>query len=499
MSENNSNRNDGTTHLPSKPETGSGEEDDAHPKSMNRTEATNGSAKAGSIAAILKSSGPVVKCVLLKHMRSSGRDVHPHLDKSVIAPKLHQYTASISTGSSDENPKPAATDKTDASPEHHHHHREVLTELIEELEIDTTPGKNDVQKVFDGNTFTFVGQYPDEGVVLMARGDQFHDIDVIDTLSIPELKEFIQESNINIDLTTIVDKWELVQAVKDAQLPLNPHRLQPPFHDCPIRGDILLMRISTDEEEDDDDDDTEEDAAAKTSAIIGKAIQDITTATAKPNDEFFLDYTKDEYIAFASRTDIVAIDDDDDDDGDGCDYEEEKGENDEGDEDDDEEGEGEEKDDEDDDEEEGEDEEEDKHLLLNLILTEVIKSFRKDNGRGPDSEELLDLRSRIAEQLNLTLPPPASPIPEGDRKRKTIDDHNDEHHDDNHSTSPSPKKVKFDPDIIEKAEENDNDIDDGTTADDETDKALKVEEDDADDSKREGTTTDNFSPYLDYI
>ena len=134
-----------------------------------------------------------------------------------------------------------------------------------------------------------------------------------------------------------------------------------------------------------------------------------------------------------------------------------------------------------------------------MILTEVIKSFRKDNGRGPDSEELLDLRSRIAEQLNLTLPPPASPIPEGDRKRKTIDDHNDEHHDDNHSTSPSPKKVKFDPDIIEKAEENDNDIDDGTTADDETDKALKVEEDDADDSKREGTTTDNFSPYLDYI
>lgn len=32
-------------------------------------------------------------------------------------------------------------------------------------------------------------------------------------------------------------------------------------------------------------------------------------------------------------------------------------------------------------------EDEDKRVLLNLILGEVIKSFRKKNERGPDSEE----------------------------------------------------------------------------------------------------------------
>jgi Family of unknown function (DUF5880) len=459
MSETNVNSSDDKARMTSKSETETVEEDDE--------QRINGSisGKTGStgIAAMLKSSGPVVKCVLLKHMRSSGRDVHPHLDQSVIAQKLHKHNDLISN---DDTSKPAAIIEMN---EHlQHHHREVLTELIEELEVDTTPGKNGVQKILGGNTFTFIGQYPEEGIVLMARADQFHDLDVIDTLSVLELKDFIQDANLDIDITTVVDKSELIQAVKDAQLPLNPHQLQPPFHDCPIRGDILLMRIADDEDEEEEVDDDDDDDR-KTSASISKAIQEITAATAKPNDEFFLDYTKDEYIAFASRTDVVAtpIDEDDDDDD-----EDDEGENDE----------------EDDDEEEDdgiEDEEEDKHLLLNLILSEVIKSFREDNGRGPDSVELLDLRSRIAEQLNLSLPPPAPPIPEDDRKRKTNDDEDYQDDNEHHSTSPSPKKVKFTPDILEKEEENENKIEGVASANDEID-VHKTIDHDADDTKEEG-------------
>ena len=105
------------------------------------------------------------------------------------------------------------------------------------------------------------------------------------------------------------------------------------------------------------------------------------------------------------------------------------------------------------------DEEEEKHLILNLILSELIKSFREDNGRGPDAEELLDLRARVAEQLKLELPPPAAPIPDEERKRKTIDDDYVPH-----STSPSPKKVKFTPDILAQHDENDDDDDDDIDA-----------------------------------
>ena len=444
--------NNGNSHLPSS-NTASEDAVTNDTLSVEVTTTTTGSRSANSLAAVRTASGPVVKCVLLKHMRSSGRDVHPHLDKSVLLLRAREKEEEKEE---ELNTKPAAISTTPTEEElytvanhhpHHPHHREVLTELIEECVVDTTPGKNEVQKLLGGNSFTFIGQYPDEGIVLMARADQFHDLDMIDDLTIRELKNFIRESGLGhiIDLTTVVDHADLIQAVKDAQLPLNPHRLQPPFDDCPIRGDILLMRVADDpnEEEDDDNDDEEnedDDAGiAKMSAAIHQAMQQVKSAMEVPNDEFFLDYTKEEYIAFASRTDIVAepMDDDDEDDEDGEDEDEEDV-------------------DDEDEEDRLDDEEEEKHLMLNLILSELIKSFREDNGRGPDAEELLDLRARVAEQLKLELPPPAAPIPDEERKRKTIDD---DHHA-SHSTSPSPKKVKFTPDILAQHDENDDDDDD---------------------------------------
>jgi Family of unknown function (DUF5880) len=401
---------------------------------------------ADSIATVLKSAGPIVRCVLLQHMRPSGRDVHPHLDASVVL-DLDTKPSTKTTAATTFPPEEDATDLTEL-PIHPPKCREVLTELIQELNVDTTPGLNGVQNILGGN-FTFIGQYPDEGIVLMARADQFADLDDVDELSIRELKAIIQDNLdvIDVNPATMLDRSDLVQAVKEAQLPINPHVLQPPFDDFAVRGDILLMRVADNpDDNDDDDDDNEHDPVL----AMNKAISEFTSTTAIPNDEFFLDYTKEEYILFASRTDIVPLHTEDD--TDEYDDEEDREEVD-----DDEYEKGGEGDDDDDDEYTGDnllDEEEDKRVLLNLILGEVIKSFRHENGRGPDSEELLELRSQVAEKLNLPLPPPASPVADT-RKRKNVNDGNNLQSDETNCNSPSSKKVKFTPDVVAKSDQND--------------------------------------------
>jgi Family of unknown function (DUF5880) len=399
-------------------------------------------AAAPNIAALLKSSGPTVQCVLLRHMRPSGRDVHPHVDASVVADPDPTFVAAHGGALEDDDDRPHAPK-----------HREILTELIDQVAVDTTPGQNGVQQVLGGN-FTFLGQYPDEGIILMARADQFADLEDVDALSIHELKEVIRDNpDISINPATLLDKSDLVQAVKDALLPINPHILQPPFDDCTIRGDILLMRVADSAGEEDDEE--EEDPATH----LSQAMEDFTNTTAVPNEEFFLDYTKEEYIAFASRTDIVApaLEDDyeeEEEDEDYVDGEYNHGE-------------------EDDDDEEYEefniealDAEEDKRVLLNLILGEVIKSFRHENGRGPDSEELLELRSQVAEKLQLSLPPRAPPV-EG--KRKAVDPDPD---------TPS-KRVKFTPEILSQTEESETAMngahEPATVEDDDDRKASAVE------------------------
>lgn len=398
------------------------------------TEATTAVAGAERIAAVLRSTGPVVKCVLLQHIRKTGRDVKPH----PASTKLKADAAAM------ENAPLSEGEKTDVQPTSlqqlhfatHRKHREVLTELIQEIEVDTTPGSNGVQAALGGH-FTFLGQYPDEGVMLMVRADQFADLWTIDSFSVNELQALCEDSPDIVNADHIVDKDDLIQAVKDAQLPLNPHTLQPPFDDISVRGDILLMKVAETPDEEGDDD---------PESAMAQAVKDFTSATAVPNEEFFLDYTMDEYIAFASRTDIVAPvregkteDESDDED----EYEEA----------DETEGHGNEKDDNDDEDDEdytGEDlmdEDEDKRLLLNLILGEVIKSFRKENGRGPDSEELLELRGQVAAKLGLQLPPPT---PVTDSKRSS----------DSHSLQ-SPKRVKFTPNVETEADDEAKEDEDG--------------------------------------
>jgi hypothetical protein len=325
------------------------------------------------IGKILSSKGPVVKCVLLKHLRADGKDAKPH----------------------------PASPRADAT-----HHRQVLTDLIEEIELDTTPSKNSVSQVL-GGSFTFIGQFITEGTILMCR-KELPDDETLENESIHALQSLCKD--FNVDTEGMLEKSELVGALQDAQLVVNPHRLQPPLDGIVVRGDILILKVAeTNEELDSDGVDAE------------TALEQLTVPT---NEEFFLNYTRDEYIAFASRTDVVAP-------------EIEAGE--------DEDGEEEENDDEDDEngdeeynleeDEEAEGDEDYMTAMMNLILGEVLKKFRQENGRGPDTRELLELRSKVAEKLGVEVAS-FDEVSAG-QKREAEDESEDE------AEVSSSKKVKF--------------------------------------------------------
>jgi hypothetical protein len=265
------------------------------------------------IASMLQSKGPVVKCVLLK-----AGDV--------------------------KNPPESSTDGSK---------RHVLVDLLEEVDVDTTPKQRMVEKLL-GGSFTFLGQYEDEGIVMMIR---------------------------NLD------------GVEEDALPINPHALQPPFEEATVRGDILVMKVAaTDETLDNDGTEEKKDVIMPT------------------NDEFFLDYTKANYIAFAQRTDVVApeVPEEDDDDEECSDEEEvESSGNEEGEEevsDEEEDDEGEEGDEEDEEWDAAEDEDETRTAMMNLIMRRVLRRFHEGNGRGPNTQELLDLRSAVAAKMGVQVP-----------------------------------------------------------------------------------------------
>jgi len=263
-----------------------------------------------------------------------------------------------------------------------------LQHLIEEIEVDTTPRKSMVSKILGGE-FTFLGQYEEEGTMVMIRRPDW-------------------EFNADNDEDNSQDVP-----------PINPHALQPPLHAVEVRGDILLMRVAETEEELDRD---VEDAAAEGTKAKeegkkeGENEEDeAESSSAKihvpANDEFFLDFTREEYLKFAARTDIVAeeVESSSDEESE-VDTEDAKpsattndeDENDDGnddDEDDDFDPDAEDSDDED------YDSEEHQVGMMNMILGHMLRKFREENGRGPDSLELLEMRKALADRLGVKVPP----------------------------------------------------------------------------------------------
>lgn len=196
---------------------------------------------------------------------------------------------------------------------------------VQELDIDTTPQKQMVQKTL-GGPFTFLGQYEEEGIMLMCLRDNNNE-------------QGAEEGN---------------------NLPVNQHKLQPPFDEAQVRGDILCLRVAAEEDENDN----------------------VDTLASKSNEEFFLNYTKDEYMAFAARTDIevpnnVVSEDADEEHDDGMESSEEE-------------------------EVEGESDEEDEDAeagFMQMLMGQVIQRFQQENGRMPEEEELQALQAAIAQKM----------------------------------------------------------------------------------------------------
>ncbi|KAL7580149.1 hypothetical protein ACA910_012905 [Epithemia clementina (nom. ined.)] len=365
--------------------------------------------RGGDIAAMLQSKGPIVKAVLLRHIRLDGKDVKPHAHLDVKHPPQQQQ-------------------EQHQQEETNHNHRPVLEELVEEIQVDTTPARNHVSEVL-GGSFTFLGQWPSEGTVAMVRKDCLADLPAdLPRLSTRTLQKHCRQ--LGIDTTSMVEKSELVAALEDRQNnadPLNPHQLQPPLHNLKPRGDILIMKVAETKEEDDEDDEDKE-----------------SEFEIMSNDDFFLNYTREEYLHFASRTDIVEHEQEQLDDVEESVEGEAEAANDELEDGDDEE------DDRDDEDDDGDDEnfqleeceDSDKHVLLNIILGGVIQKFREDNGRGPNTEEVLELRNAVAAELDVEVP--AVPVDNndnaaaGDRKRSN----QGEQSTDTADSRPS-KRVKF--------------------------------------------------------
>lgn len=354
---------------------------------------------SSDIAKVLSSSGPVVKCVLLKAPIAS-TDGATEDGTRPSQPPTSQSSDDKGTQSDDNG---STNDLSNESPKIAP--RIVLRDLMEEIEIDTTPAKSMVSQIL-GGPFTFLGQYEEEGIVLMIRKLPVDlDRNELAELKPSELRHLCQEREIPMD--HMIEKSDLIEALvtwsNRSDPPWNPHALQPPLQKEPrIRGDILVMKVAETKEELDQEDNLS-----------------YTPIEVPTNDEFFLDYTLEEYIQFASRTDIP-------------DYELEVNdeENDEAEGEDDEEGEEEENyvDDDDDGEvveghdhgpqelaAEGDDAEgvplrfgddveiddEDRAAMFNLVMNEVLRQYREENGRGPDTKELLEIRASIAKELDV--------------------------------------------------------------------------------------------------
>jgi|AntRauTorckE5430_2_1112549.scaffolds.fasta_scaffold00749_2 hypothetical protein len=331
------------------------------------------------IAKVLRNSGPTVKCVLLRCSPSSSDDAKP--------------SAEVQDADADADEKPDLENGNGTTT------KKVLTDLIEEIEVDTTPKKQMVAQVI-GGPFTFLGQYEDEGIVVIIRRPE-------------DVEASVGEG---VEVAT------------------NPHELQPPLHNAEVKGDILLLRVAATEEEE-----VEEVGIEKTNGI-NDAKEGDSSATAgceetqaatiagkfMSNEEFFLNYTLEEYVKFASRTDIVPQEEPEELEGDGEVSEDEDSEEDE-------------ECNAESDSDEMEDDEECQIGMMNLILAQILKRFREENGRGPNTMELLAMRSALAEKLGID----ESAINQNEAKDDETNDDGKRKADDSEDVSQREKRVKF--------------------------------------------------------
>ncbi len=370
------------------------------------------------IGRVMSSDGPIVKCVLLRTTQASStsseatvsemsiREIKQELEsfgvdtsKFVEKPDLQNALTEARMNSK----KPAGSNDDDgkdggSNDDYTFRGESVpLLKYMEEIEVDTTPKKSMVAQVLGGD-FTFLGQYEDEGIMVMVRRPDWEDED-----------SSFDESDIP---------------------PVNPHPLQPPFDEVEVRGDILLIRVAETAEELDDDDDNEEEEESeekagdeqneeasdlKPAAVETEEGNEEKVVSVPANDDFFLDYSMEEYLKFASRTDVEGppILEESDESAEEENEEEAGVSKADGDEDEDYDPEVDELSDEE------FDDEEHQVGMMNLILGQILRKFHEENGRGPDTLELLEMRKALADRLGVEVPPVDEEACDWDKKAPT--------------------------------------------------------------------------------
>jgi len=257
-------------------------------------------------------------------------------------------------------------------------------DIITEVSIDTTPQKREVENLL-GGPITFLGQYIEEGVVVMTK---------------KEPPSSTQEENTNDD--------------DDSR---NRIKLPMPLDDV-VAYTALLMKVSQEEE-------------------------------GEGEGDFFLDYSKEKYLDLVNRGGeerqehpILQEDNNSASDGEE-DEEDEENSNAEDDDDDDADSDGVLGDDDDYDE-DFSDTEEDMELdsdeerigMLNLCMGQILRRFHEENGHGPDTRQLLEMRQALAIKLGVDVP--TIPDSNVDNEDTTLTDATDNNNiDDNNNDLPT--------------------------------------------------------------
>ncbi len=368
------------------------------------------------IGRVMSSDGPTVKCVLLRTQANSPSDAKvSEMSIREMKQELESFGVDTSQFVEKLDLQEALTEarmntKQPDNEEYIFRGEPVpLRSYMEEIEVDTTPKKSMVAQILGGD-FTFLGQYEDEGIMVMVRRPDWEDED-----------SSFDESDIP---------------------PVNPHPLQPPFDDVEVRGDILLIKVaetaeeldadSDDNNDDDDNDDEEIKEQGEISSDLKPAAVEEKEECAKKldsvpaNEDFFLDYSMEEYLKYASRTDVEGPPMLDESEA-SCEEEDEEEVGtlkDDG---------GEDKDEDYDPEveemsDEEYDDEEHQVGMMNLILGQILRKFHEENGRGPDTLELLEMRKALADRLGVEVPPVDEDACDWDKKAPT-------------PKKPTPKKV----------------------------------------------------------
>jgi hypothetical protein len=233
--------------------------------------------------------------------------------------------------------------------------------IIEQICVDTCPQRRMVEQILGGNGITFIGQYEDEGIVVVASKQQ--------------------------------------QQPADHTHVINPHRLQPPLHNMTICGDILLLKVRQEEEDIDPtkpffQDYTKEDYATFASRTIDE------TAKEEQEEEEPLQEKEELSISTTSTEDCSSSYSSSSIEEGGEDEEEEEEQSEDG----------EEKDSSEETEEAHDDDDDDDYVedvselgMFNLVMGSFLRQYQENNGRGPSTEELLFMRQTLAEKMGIVL------------------------------------------------------------------------------------------------